>query len=84
MFLHLGNGVRLHKKHLVGIFDLDNCSKERDTLDFLRAAEGRGRIVSTGGGLPKAMVVSYEAEKDTVWLTGISARTLHRRAMGGK
>ncbi len=57
MYLHLGNNVSVPTDDIVGIFDLDNASTERDTRKFLRAAEEEGMVTAVGGDLPKSLVV---------------------------
>ena len=57
MYLHLGNNISVPTDDVVGIFDLDNASTQRDTRAFLRAAQEEGMVIAVGTELPKALVV---------------------------
>ena len=39
MYIHIGSGKVIRKKNIVGIFDLDTASHEKDTREFLKKAE---------------------------------------------
>lgn len=80
MFINIGSGRLLRKKEVIGIFDLDTASHEKDTREFLKKAEKDGLLETCGGGLPKAFVVT--AEKDGqkhVYLTTLAAKSLSGR-----
>lgn len=77
MFVHIGSGRILRKKSIIGIFDLDTASHEKDTREFLKNAEKSGVLEACGDGLPKAFVVTDEKK---VYLTTLSAKSLSSRA----
>ena len=77
MFIHIGSGCILRKKNIVGIFDLDTASHEKDTREFLKNAEKNGSLEVCGDGLPKAFVVTNEPK---VYFTTLSAKSLSGRA----
>lgn len=87
MFLHIGNGVTVRTKDVIGIFDLDTASMSPDTKRFLREAEKNDLLQNAAGGeLPRSFVLSGERrcaeEKDgsfTVRLSLISTAGLHLR-----
>ena len=39
MYLHLGQNEIIYERRVIGIFDLDKCSYEKRTRDYLAAAE---------------------------------------------
>ena len=39
MYLHLGQNEIVPEQRVIGIFDLDKCSYEKRTRDYLAAAE---------------------------------------------
>ncbi len=87
MFLHIGNGITVRKKEIIGIFDLDTASMSADTKRFLRESEKKGILLDAAGGeLPRSFVLSGErrsAEEEdgklTVRLSLISTAGLRLR-----
>ena len=39
MYINIGANKLIRKKNIVGIFDLDTSSHEKDTRDFLKKSE---------------------------------------------
>ena len=84
MYLHLGSNVTVPSDDIVGIFDLDNCSSSRITLQFLRAAEEEGMVFPVGEELPKSVVVCCpEGSWQRVYLSPLNVTTLVRRIESG-
>lgn len=58
MFLHIGNGVTVRQREIIGIFDLDTASMSGDTKKFLRAAEKNGFLTDTAHGeIPRSFLL---------------------------
>ncbi len=58
MYLYLGQNVVVPKGDVLGVFDLDNCTADRITREYLSRAEKRGRVVNvSAGALPKSFVL---------------------------
>ena len=84
MYLHLGSNVTVPSDDIVGIFDLDNCSSSRITLQFLKAAEEEGMVLPVGEELPKSVVVCCpEGSWQRVYLSPLNVATLVRRIESG-
>lgn len=87
MYLHLGHDVMVRMDHVVGIFDLDNCTISKITRDYLAEAEKKGRVVNVSMELPKTFIVCRDPsskkhgdrEEITVYISQISAATLRKR-----
>ena len=79
MYLHLGQGVVVPYRDVLGIFDLDNTSYSKHTRAFLRRAEENGEVASATDDLPKAFVLTQEYGLDRVFLTQFNAATLEMR-----
>ncbi len=79
MYLHLGAETVVRQSTVIGIFDTDNATVSRHTREFLNRAEKEGRLVSITYELPKSFVVCREGEKETVYLSQLSATTLRKR-----
>ena len=83
MHINIGANRLVRKKEIVGIFDLDAASHEKDTKDFLKACEKKKILEMCGNDLPKAFVITAsdkkKEKKSTVFLTTLSAASLAGR-----
>ena len=59
MYLHLGQNEIVPDHRIIGIFDLDKCSYEKRTREYLTRAEKDGVVLDVSGDLPKSFVVIY-------------------------
>lgn len=80
MYLHIGNGMVVNDRDIVGIFDIDYCSVDRRTRNFLSRAQREGRIVDVSQEIPKSFIVVKDSEGEKVYITNISPATLTRRS----
>ena len=80
MYMHLGFGAVVNTRSIIGIFDIDYCSVEKRTREFLRKATQSGQVVNISDDLPKSFVLCSEKGKITLYITGISPATLTARA----
>jgi regulator of extracellular matrix RemA (YlzA/DUF370 family) len=80
MYLHIGNGMVVNDRDIVGIFDIDYCSVDRRTRDFLSRARKEGRIVDVSQEIPKSFIVVRSDDGEKVYITNISPATLTRRS----
>ena len=78
MYVSIGNDMAVRERSVVGIFDLDNTSTSKRTLEFLATAEQDGKVVPCDD-LPKSFVVTAEYGMDRVYLTSLNASTLEKR-----
>ena len=84
MYLHLGQNEIVQEKRIIGIFDLDKCSYEKRTREFLAAAEAEGVVLDISCDLPKSFVVcDHPYHPQIVYLSQLSAATLKNRAESG-
>ena len=83
MYLHLGQNEIVPDHRIIGIFDLDKCSYEKRTRDYLTRAEKEVVVLDVSGDLPKSFVVCDEKGQTTVYISQISAHTLLKRANTG-
>lgn len=70
----------VNDRDIVGIFDLDYCSVDRRTRDFLSRAQKEGRIVDVSQEIPKSFIVVRSDDGEKVYITNISPATLTRRS----
>ena len=81
MYIHLGHHTVINQNEIIGIFDLDATTVSKKTRDYLSKAEKNKRVVSVSYDLPKSFVVcSNDKDGFTVYLSPVSASTLHKRS----
>ena len=85
MDLHIGQNEIIPDKRIIGIFDLDKCSYEKRTRDYLAAAEQEGGVLDVSGALPKSFVVcDHPYHRQIVYLSQLNSVTLKNRAESKK
>lgn len=86
MYLHLGQNEIIPQRRIIGIFDLDKCSYEKRTRDYLAAAEKEGVVLdAAGGSLPRSFVVcDHPYHEQIVYLSPLSPGVLRKRTESGK
>ena len=81
MYLHIGQNEILPERRIIGIFDLDKCSYEKRTRDYLAAAEQEGVVLDASGQLPRSFLVcDHPYHRQIVYLSPLSTAALQRRA----
>ena len=81
MYLHLGQNEIVPLSRIIGIFDLDKCSYEKRTRDYLAAAEKEGIVLDVSGDIPRSFVVCDHPYHDQiVYLSQLNPSTLAGRA----
>ena len=80
MYLHIGNGKSVKKKHIIGIFDLDTSTVTKTGKDFINKSERLGNVEYDDDDLPRSFVLVEENKKYKVKLSRISTKGLTLRA----
>lgn len=66
MFLHIGNGVSVRQKDIIGIFDLDTATVSAETKRFLRNAEKKGVLEDEANGeIPRSFLLLDQKDKES-------------------
>ena len=76
MYIHLGSGIEIDDGEVLGIFDLERTSVEKNVNEYLSACQKKGDIYYVSLDMPKSFVVTA----DKVYVTNVSAETLKKRA----
>ena len=85
MYLHLGQNEIVSDHRVIGIFDLDKCSYDKRTREYLAAAEREGVVLDISGDLPRSFVVcDHPYHSQIVYLSQLSTQTLGQRAEGAR
>jgi hypothetical protein len=80
MYIHLGQDVIVEESSVIGIFDMDNTTESKITVNFLNNAEKNGQIVNISDDIPKSFVVCKKMDKVTVYLSQLNPATLVKRS----
>ena len=78
MYLSIGKDMAVRDSAIIGIFDLDNTSTSRRTMEFLEKAEQEGQVVPCDD-LPKSYILTAEYGLTRIYLTSLSIQTLEKR-----
>ncbi len=77
-FVNMGLDQVLPAEHIIGIFDLDSVTVQKDSRGFINAAQKNGEIRDVTTDLPVTFVLcDGKEQKQTVLLTSFSLNTLH-------
>lgn len=79
MYIHLGQNVIVENSSIIGIFDMDNTTQSKITVNFLNNAEKLGQIVNISDDIPKSFVLCQNRGKVTVYLSQLNPATLMKR-----
>jgi len=82
MYLHIGNGVTVRKKNIIGIFDLDTSTVSKITRNFINKNEKEGLLEYNDTDLPRAFLLIEEKKIKKIKLSRISTQGLKMRALG--
>ena len=72
MYLDIGKDMAVRDRSIIGIFDLENTSTSRRTVEFLNHAEKEGQVVPCDE-LPKSFLLT---DDDKVYFSQISTQSL--------
>ena len=82
MYLHIGNGVSVKDKDIIGIFDLDTSTVSKTTKKFVNEKSREGNLEYTDSDLPRSFVFCSEKNKFKIKLSRISSIGLKQRIDG--
>ena len=84
MYLHIGNGITVRKKDIIGIFDLDSSTISAVTKKYINKNEKEGNILYGDSDLPRTFILHEKTEGDKknyrINLSRISSQGLKIRA----
>lgn len=78
MYLSIGAGLAVRESSIIGIFDLDNTTTSKRTVEFLERSEREGQVVPCDD-LPKSFILTAEYGIPKVYLTEYYTSTLEKR-----
>jgi hypothetical protein len=79
LYLHLGQNYVIKTEEIIGIFDIENTSVSKNTVNFLNLKEKNKKIINTATDIPKSFVVVRKKGDIFVYLSGLNPSTLIKR-----
>lgn len=84
MFIHIGQDSVVIDKEIVGIFDMENTTVMKKTVDYLNKAEKDGLVINVAPfELPKSFVVCNTPKGKRIYISPVSVGTILKRTESG-
>lgn len=75
MYIHIGGDMTLPANKILGIFDIERTSVNKEVNDYLKKLQKQGLIYYVSYEMPKSFVVTDKM----VYITNVSVFTLKKR-----
>ncbi len=80
MFIHIGHDTVIIDSEIIGIFDMENTTTEKKTVDYLNNAEKCGQVRNVAPyELPKSFIVCEEPKGKVIYISPVSVGTILKR-----
>lgn len=84
MFVHIGQDTVVIDKEIIGIFDMDNTTVMKKTIDYLNNAEKEKSVINVAPfELPKSFIVCQTPKGKRIYISPVSVGTILRRTESG-
>ncbi len=84
MFIHIGQDTVVIDKEIIGIFDMDNTTVMKKTIDYLNNAEKEKNVINVAPfELPKSFIVCQTPKGKKIYISPVSVGTILRRIESG-
>ena len=84
MFIHIGQDTVVIDKEIIGIFDMDNTTVMKKTIDYLNNAEKEKSVINVAPfELPKSFIVCQTPRGKRIYISPVSVGTILRRIESG-
>ena len=79
MFIHIGQDTVVIDKEIIGIFDMDNTTVMKKTIDYLNNAEKEKSVINVAPfELPKSFIVCQTPKGKRIYISPVSVGTILR------
>ncbi len=75
MYIHIGGEMTIPSEKIIGIFDIEKTSVNKEVNDYLKKLQKQGKIFYVSYEMPKSFVVT----DNYVYITNVSVFTLKKR-----
>ena len=80
MFIHIGHDTVIIDKEIIGVFDMENTTVMKKTIDYLNNAEKLKRVRNVAPlELPKSFIVCEEPCGTVIYISPVSVGTILKR-----
>ena len=80
MFIHIGHDTVIIDKEIIGIFDMENTTVMKKTLDYLGNAEKCSQVKNVAPyELPKSFIECEEPDGKAIYISPVSVGTILKR-----
>ena len=80
MYIHIGQDTVIIDEEIIGIFDMENTTVMKSTVDYLNKAEKDGNVNNVAPfELPKSFVVTNTEKGKKIHISPASVGTILRR-----
>ena len=80
MYIHIGQDTVIIDEEIIGIFDMENTTVMKSTVDYLNKAEKDGNVNNVAPfELPKSFVVTNTEKGKKIHISPVSVVTILRR-----
>ena len=76
MLLHIGKGVTVRHKEIIGIFDMDTATVSTVTREALKNYEKKKKVEYADSDIPRSFLLCKDTEKERILLSHISSQGL--------
>ncbi len=84
MFIHIGQDTVVIDKEIIGIFDMENTTVMKKTIDYLNNAEKEKVVINVAPfELPKSFIVCQTPKGKRIYISPVSVGTVLRRIESG-
>ena len=84
MFIHIGQDKVIIDKEIIGIFDMENTTVMKKTIDYLNNAEKEKSVINVAPfELPKSFIVCQTPKGKKIYISPVSVGTVLRRIESG-
>ncbi len=80
MYIHIGQDSVITDKEIIGIFDMDNTTVMKDTVNYLNSAEKNNEVTNVAPyELPKSFIVCETSQGRKIHISPVSVGTVLKR-----
>lgn len=80
MFIHIGHDTVIIDKEIIGLFDMENTTVMKKTVDYLNNAEKNKMVKNVAPyELPKSFIVCEEPSGKVIYISPVSVGTILKR-----
>lgn len=84
MFVHIGQDTVIIDSEIIGIFDMENTTVMKNTVEYLNSAEKEKIVINVAPfELPKSFIVCSTPKGNRIYISPVSVGTVLKRIESG-